>query len=199
MTITTTLLPLLFLLLAFTIKLKFSIASVLDTDGKWVENGGDYYILPCFNGEGGGVTYASIGVKQPLAVVQSASKNCLGLSVSISNSLGTMIILTDENVSIKFTNNSSTWMIVMDELAKVWYVAINSAEGYLSHQIKMGSFQIKEYDLGYKFVFCSATNSSTCEDVGIYTDSDGKNRLSLYGGAFAVKFQNADKALVAYE
>ncbi|TKY45995.1 Factor Xa inhibitor BuXI [Spatholobus suberectus] len=198
------LLALLLLLLAFIIKLKPVIASgVQDTDGSMLENGGDYFILPSFNEEGGGVTLASIGVTHPLAVVQSASKNSIGLPVSISNTTGTMIIFTDEMVSIKFTNipncnNSSTWMLVMDETANMWYVGIGNVADYPDHQIKMGRFQIKEDNLDYKLVFCGDANTSSCEDVGIYVDGDKNRRLALSGAGVAVKFKNADKSHVAY-
>ncbi|XP_027357437.1 factor Xa inhibitor BuXI-like [Abrus precatorius] len=195
-------LALLFLLLPFCTKLKYATASgVHDTDGSMLENGGDYYIL---KGEGGdGVTLASIGVTHPLAIVQSSSENSLGLPVSISDINETMIILTDDIVRIKFSNipdcyNSSTWMLVKDELAKIWYVGIGSVVDYPSHQIKMGWFQIKDYDFGYKLVFCSDTNSSSCEDVGIYIDSDKNRRLALYGEAFVVQFKNAGKSHVAF-
>ena len=195
-------LALLFFLFAFTTKLKCAIASgVFDTDNSPVQNGGDYYILPSFEGEGGGITLASIGVRHPLAVVQSSSENFLGLPVTISNPDGTMIIQTDGFLTIKFTNipDCSTWMVVMDDSANVWYVGIGNAQDYTSDKIQMGSFQINNYNSGYKFVFCSATNTSDCEDVGIYTDKDGNSRLALDGAAFPVKFQNADKDLVAYE
>ncbi|XP_027357433.1 factor Xa inhibitor BuXI-like [Abrus precatorius] len=198
-------LTLLFLLFASTKKLKFAIASgVHDTDGSMVENGGDYYILPSLKGEGGGgVTLASIGVTHPLAIVQSPV-NSLGLPVSISNINGTMIILTDDILSINFTNsshcnNSCTWMLVMDDSAKVWYLGIGSAVDYPSHQIKMGRFQIKEFNLDYKLVFCSDSNTPSCEDVGIYIDSGKNRRLALSGAAFSVRLKNADKYPAAFD
>lgn len=194
-----------FLLLAFTTKLNLAIASgVQDTDGSMVENGGDYFILPSFDEEGGGVTLASIGVTHPLAIVQSSSNNFLGLPISISNTQGTMIILTDEIVSIKFTtvpnySNSSTWVLVMDELEKVWYVGIGNVEDYPGHQIKMGSFQIKVANFDYKLVFCGDSNTSSCDDVGIYVDGDKNRRLALSRVGVVVKFKNADKSLVAFD
>ncbi|XP_057759829.1 factor Xa inhibitor BuXI-like [Arachis stenosperma] len=194
-------LALFFLLFAFTIKFKCVIAgTVFDTDNSPVKNGGDYYVLPVSEGEGGGVTIASIGLKLPLAVVQNPSQNILGLPVSISNSDGTMVIQTDGFVSIKFTNlgDSSTWIVVLDDSANMWYVAIGNAQDYLSDRIRTGSFKINYYNDGYKFVFCSDSSTSDCEDVGIYTDGYGNNRLALNGAAFAIQFQSVEKGLAAY-
>ncbi|KAL1357710.1 trypsin inhibitor-like [Arachis hypogaea] len=194
-------LALFFLLFAFTIKFKCVIAgTVFDTDNSPVKNGGNYYVLPVSEGEGGGVTIASIGLKLTLAVVQNPSQNILGLPVTISNSDGTMVIQTDGFVSIKFTNlgDSSTWIVVLDDSANMWYVAIGNAQDYLSDRIRTGSFKINYYNDGYKFVFCSDSNTSDCEDVGIYTDGYGNNRLALNGAAFAIQFQSVEKGLAAY-
>ncbi|MED6194574.1 hypothetical protein PIB30_029844 [Stylosanthes scabra] len=194
-------LALFFLLFAFTNKFKCVIAgTVFDTDNSPVKNGGDYYVLPVFEGEGGGVTIASIGLKLPLAVVQIPSQNILGLQVTISNSDGTMVIQTDGFLSIKFPNfgDSSNWIVVLDDTANLWYVAIGDAQDYSSDRIRPGSFQINYYNDGYKFVFCSERNTSNCEDVGIYTDGYGNNRLALNGEAFGIQFQSVEKGLAAY-
>ncbi|MED6209742.1 hypothetical protein PIB30_057709 [Stylosanthes scabra] len=195
-------LALFFLLFTFTIKFKCVIAgTVFDTDNSPVQNGGNYYVLPVFDGEGGGVTIASIGLKLPLAVVQNPSQNILGLQVTISNSDGTMVIQTDGFLSIKFTKfgDSSTWIVVLDDSANLWYVAIGNAQDYYSSdRIRPGSFQINYYNDGYKFVFCSESNTSNCEDVGIYTDGYGNNRLALNGAGFAIQFQSVEKGLAAY-
>ncbi|KAG5054255.1 hypothetical protein JHK85_006765 [Glycine max] len=159
------------LLIAFTMKPAVA-SGVHDTDDRMLENGGDYFILPSFDEEGGGVTLASIGVTHPLAVVQSSSKNHLGLPASIKTK-ETMIIFTDEMVSIKFTNvpdynNASTWTLVMDEFVKL--------------------------------VFCADANTTSCEDVGVYVDGEQNRRLVLSEvGGVAVKFMNADKSRVAFD
>ncbi|KAG5071358.1 hypothetical protein AAZX31_03G057900 [Glycine max] len=191
------------LLIAFTMKPAVA-SGVHDTDDRMLENGGDYFILPSFDEEGGGVTLASIGVTHPLAVVQSSSKNHLGLPASIKTK-ETMIIFTDEMVSIKFTNvpdynNASTWTLVMDEFVKVWYVGIGNVADYPSHRIKTGKFQIKEDNFDYKLVFCADANTTSCEDVGVYVDGEQNRRLVLSEvGGVAVKFMNADKSRVAFD
>ncbi|KAK7393668.1 hypothetical protein VNO78_22231 [Psophocarpus tetragonolobus] len=191
---------LMFLLLTFTTK-PIIASGVKDTDGSMLENGGDYFILPSFDEEGGGVTIASIGTL-PLAIVQSASKDSLGLPVSISNTEGTMIILAHEMVNIKFPNfpdcnNFSTCMLVMDESVNVWYLGIGNVADYPSHQIKMGKFQIKEYNSDYKLTFCGDANTSSCEDVGIYIDGDRNRRLVLSEVGTVVKIKNAHKSHLA--
>ncbi|KAL6319758.1 hypothetical protein AAG906_036816 [Vitis piasezkii] len=64
------------LLIALAVK-PFSVAAesapdpVLDTEGKKLRSGVDYYILPVFRGRGGGLTLASTGNEScPLDVVQ---------------------------------------------------------------------------------------------------------------------------------
>ncbi|KAK7270936.1 hypothetical protein RJT34_26467 [Clitoria ternatea] len=185
-----TLLPYLFLLFALTTNLKcVSALDLGDTEGNWLYNGVNYYILPStFRGEdaGSGLTFARIGASDSLAVVQPATNGWNGSAVTISNPGGTKIIITGSPVDFKFADQSSKWVVVFDESAKVWYLSANGAKP--GQKTKTGTFQISQLNLGFKFSFC---NPSFCEDVGSFVDADKHNRLALGGSPFSFKFQNA--------
>lgn len=184
-------LSLFFILIIFTIKLKVAIAggAVNDTNGKALDIASEYSILtPEING--GGVTVASNVVKNQLVVVLSIKP----LPVNFSDSEGTKVILTNENIKIEFAsipkyNGSSSWIVVNDESAKVWYVAVGSAKNYPNNQIQTGTFKIKPHSFGYKLFFCSDVSNSFCKEVGIYTDKHGNDRLALNGTILLIKFQ----------
>ncbi|KAK7315218.1 hypothetical protein VNO77_33755 [Canavalia gladiata] len=188
-----------FLLLAFTINFNFAIANdVHDIDDNLIQNGGIYYILSGFqNGNNGGVTAASIGPNQPRSIVQTPSTNSNAPPVVIVNLNNTSIINTDDFTSIHFTDHisgcksPSDWVIVNDESAKVWYVGFTCDGEKPSNQIKKGRFQIKEYNSNYKLSFCSETNLTSCDEIGIYVDSAKNKRLAIGSSisTFPVKFK----------
>ncbi|XP_057443427.1 kunitz-type serine protease inhibitor DrTI-like [Lotus japonicus] len=191
MTTSSSLLNLFFLLLTFTIKLKFAIAggTVKDIDGNVLNITSKYSIFPSIENHGG-VTVAKTGVKNQLLVVLSSS----ALPVTFTDSNSTKAILTDDIVLVNFTNipkynGSSSWIVIYDKSAKVPYVAVGSAKDYPSHQIKTGTFKIESIGALYKFVFCSDIANTSCKDVGVYQENGGIKRLALTGDALLIKFK----------
>ncbi|KAK7315219.1 hypothetical protein VNO77_33756 [Canavalia gladiata] len=190
-----------FLLLAFTINFNFATANdVHDIGGNLIQTGGIYYILDGSyrGGNKGGVTAASIGPKQPHAVVQIPSTNSNnGNEVVIANLNDTKIINIDDFTRIQFggqisgCKNPSDWVLVNDESAKLWYVGFTCDGEKPSNQIKKGRFQIKEYNANYKLSFCSESNLKSCDEVGIHVDGAKNKRLAIGSATstFAVKFK----------
>ncbi|XP_057440125.1 kunitz-type serine protease inhibitor DrTI-like [Lotus japonicus] len=180
-----------FIIITFTIKLKFATAgvSVKDIEGNILNITNKYIIWHNIPMAGGtGLTVPSDEVNNLLVIGSNP------LPVTFTKSNREKVILTDDILTINFTNipmynGSSSWIVDYKESTHVSYVAVGSAKDYPGHQIKTGTFKIEPCDEAYKLVFCSDANNSSCKDVGIYADSADYKHVVLGGGVMLVRFQ----------
>ncbi|XP_020224523.1 kunitz-type trypsin inhibitor KTI1 [Cajanus cajan] len=177
----TTLLFSLFLLFGFTSYLPSATAfDVLDTDGKLLRNGGSYYVVPVKRGSGGGIELAATGNETcPLTVVQSPNKASKGNPCLVLSSILFAYITPNFPFQINFASVPTCaptllWTVV-DGLPEGPAVKIG---GY--RDARSGAFQVQKASHRgcnhYKLLFCL---DDTCEDIGVYVDSEGNRRLVL--------------------
>ncbi|XP_057415920.1 kunitz trypsin inhibitor 5-like [Lotus japonicus] len=184
-----------FLCITLTIELKFSTGALLDIDGNHLNAASYYNILPLDWGKSlGGISVRVAAPDGTLSVVLEWSKTFAGLPVSFSNvTASSKVIERDDVVMISFVltknKNIFPWVLVYDELAKVWFFSTGSPIDYPGRQVKNGIFRISYANLGYKLVFCGDVNTSTCKDIGIYIDSAGNSRIAIDRPAMLVKFK----------
>ncbi|XP_054781571.1 trypsin inhibitor DE5 alpha chain-like [Prosopis cineraria] len=181
----------LFLVLAFTsAKADF----VIDTEGNRMRNGGQYYILPAHEGNGGGIDLAATGKEScPLTVVQTPSEQSNGLPTRISSPYRIADLPT--NFPVEFTvvappkcaQTPAKWTIVgrEDERREVKLAGHKNTE--------RGSFEIRTHrGTTYKMVFCPSDEEYSCAALGISKDKKGNRRLVIDNdNPFIVVFQRA--------
>nr|GMD31204.1 kunitz trypsin inhibitor 2-like [Ipomoea batatas] len=158
--------------------------TVLDTDGKAVQGGVKYYVVPVKPKQGGGLDLASTGNETcPKSVVQVAPK-VAGNSVSFFpavNPKGAVLNGTDLNVVFSGSNTgcpeSTVWQIAHDaeNIDVVQYVLSGGDKGNPSPSTARSWFQILKTNNGYKFKFCPPESlcdcNSICMDIGIMVEN----------------------------
>ncbi|XP_057415919.1 miraculin-like [Lotus japonicus] len=195
MTTNSRLLIVFFLYITLTIELKFSAGALLDTDGNHLNAASYYNILPLDWGKTlGGISDRVVAPDGTVSLVLDRSKTFAGLPVSFSNvTASSKVIERDDIVMVSFVlskdKNIFPWVLIYDELAKVWFFSAGNPINYPGRQIKNGTFRISYANLGYKLVFCGDANASTCKDIGIYIDSAGNSRIAIDRPAMLVKFK----------
>ncbi|ESW24434.1 hypothetical protein PHAVU_004G130700 [Phaseolus vulgaris] len=142
---------------------------VLDSNGLLISPSVQYDIseLNCQGPQGGGVELDFDG--------NSRCPNTEGRSSGA--------ILTETPLEIRFDYHpycasSSKWVVVGDDFPTKW-VGIGDGTDHAGKEILSGTFMIKKYGEGYKFVFCSNnTNHNTCFSIG-RIDDHKRRRLVL--------------------
>ncbi|WVZ14643.1 hypothetical protein V8G54_012209 [Vigna mungo] len=174
----------LFLLCAFS-------AVVVDTEGKFVRNGGIYGLRPVIiTGNGGGVEYAATGNETcPLSVVQNPNPFSLGFPVQISTPPRLYYINEGAILTIEFiapprcAPTPSLWTAVKGEEEEL-PVKLRGYDNTVNGWFKIQSVPV---DIGgYNILFCPL-DSSSCGYVGIQFDAARNRHL--------VVTQKADTAL----
>nr|P83594.1 RecName: Full=Factor Xa inhibitor BuXI [Bauhinia ungulata] len=167
---------------------------VLDTDGKPVNNGGQYYIIPAFRGNGGGLELTRVGRETcPHTVVQASSEISNGLPVMIAALPRTMFISTAWRVSIQFlkvptcTPKPSYWHIPQDSDME------GSVEVRVDERFPL-EFRIEKVsEDAYKLMHCPSSSDS-CRDLGIAIDEENNRRLVVRDGKpLLVRFKEANQ------
>ncbi|KAJ0229254.1 Kunitz trypsin inhibitor 1 [Hirschfeldia incana] len=185
----TTSLTLIFLLIALaTAILAHPDNHVKDSEGRILRPGQTYYVVPATTETEGGLSSNSEEIC-PLDILQSKNPLDLGLPIKIRSDL--WFVKEMNNVTIEF--EAPDWFLCPEE-SKGWRVSY-STEFKKSLVISTGgssnpkSFQIHPVQgNGYKIVYCT----TTCSNVGIFTDVSGLRRLSLTNDEpLLVKFQKA--------
>nr|CAN65022.1 hypothetical protein VITISV_027379 [Vitis vinifera] len=193
------------LLIALAVK-PFSVAAesapdpVLDTEGKKLRSGVDYYILPVFRGRGGGLTLASTGNEScPLDVVQEQQEVSNGLPLTftpVNPKKGVIRVSTDHNIKFSASTicvQSTLWKLEYDESSGQWFVTTGGVEGNPGRETLDNWFKIEKYEDDYKLVFCPTVCDfckPVCGDIGIYIQN-GYRRLALSDVPFKVMFKKA--------
>ncbi|MGI4297463.1 Kunitz family serine protease inhibitor, partial [Klebsiella pneumoniae] len=180
---------------------------VLDTDGKKLRAGTDYYILPVFRGMGGGLTLASTGRNGttgtgcPLDVVQAPYEVDHGLPLiftPVDPKKGVIRVSTDHNIKFSAATicaQSTVWRLDSDESIGQLIVTSGGVEGNPGRETLSNWFKIEHYDDDYKLVFCPTVCNfcrPVCGDLGIYIDENGTRRLAVNSDVpFKVVFKKA--------
>lgn len=178
---------------------------VLDTTGKKLLYGVDYYILPVIRGRGGGVTMGQRNENTtcPLDVIQEQHEVSNGLPLRFSplEPAKGETVITATDLNIKFSAmtvcvQSTVWKLGgYDESTKQWFVTTGGVEGNPGRQTVSNWFKIEKYEDDYKLVFCPTVCSFCkvlCRDIGVYVEEGtGARRLALSDLPFKVMFKKA--------
>ncbi|KAL2328340.1 hypothetical protein Fmac_001523 [Flemingia macrophylla] len=173
---------------------------VVDTSGKKVRAGGNYYIVPANPDDVGGISQlASTDEDCPLDIVIAVDGyqgQPLTL-VPVNDKKGVIRVSTDLNLYFSIETScpqSTVWKLKdYDYSTGQWFVTTGGVLGNPGWQTIANWFKIEKYEDAYKLVYCPSVCSSCnypCSDVGIYQDQYGK-RLALASQPFKVKFQRA--------
>nr|GMD37879.1 kunitz trypsin inhibitor 2-like [Ipomoea batatas] len=178
--------------------------TVLDTDGKAVQGGVKYYVVPVQPKQGGGLDLASTGNETcPKSVVQVAPK-VAGNSVSFFpavNPKGAVQNGTDLNVVFSGSNTgcpeSTVWQIAHDaeNVDIIQYVLSGGDKGNPSSSTARSWFMILKTKNGYKFKFCPVSLcdcNPICLDIGIKVEN--RHRRLVLGNSLPLLEVNFKKA-----
>ena len=184
---------------------------VIDTSGKKLRVGLNYYIVPAvpftkcqwygFCRNSGGLSLASIGESCPLDVVTVQGSRGLPLSFSpVDPKKGVVRVSTDLNIMFSTDHTSCAeyspvWKLDHFDVSKgQWFVTTGGSVGNPGWGTIRNWFKIEKFDGAYKIVFCPTVSHSSkhlCKDVGLFVDESGYRRLALSDVPFKVKFQLA--------
>ncbi|XP_047319380.1 kunitz trypsin inhibitor 5-like [Impatiens glandulifera] len=183
------------LLLIFSLLFSFATPTpVKDIDGKQLQSGVKYNILPVIRGQGGGLRLAFTGrinttvSNCPLDVVQSKSEIDNGLPVTFSPTNGSnskSVIRESTDLNFKFVASttcvqSTVWKLAgFDDLTRRYFVTTGGVEGNPGRLTVSNWFKIEKIGvdvISYKLVLCPMVCNFCkviCKDVGSYHDGKG--------------------------
>ncbi|XP_061355864.1 miraculin-like [Gastrolobium bilobum] len=170
---------------------------VVDTSGKKLRVGANYYIVPA-SPNFGGFSLTNTGKDCPLDVVAVDGYQGLPLTFSpINPKKGVVRVSTDLNIYFSTETScpqSTVWKLDdYDYSTGQWFVTTGGVLGNPGWQTISNWFKIEKYEDNYKLVYCPSVCidcSYQCNDIGIYQDQYGK-RLALSYAPFKVQFQQA--------
>ncbi|XP_027359390.1 miraculin-like [Abrus precatorius] len=171
---------------------------VLDTSGKKLRSGTNYYIIPA-SPNVGGIDLASTGKDCPLDVV--AVDGYQGLPLIFIPYINTKkgIIRVSTDLKIYFPSRTScpqnsVWRLKdYDYSTGQWFVTTSGDWGNPGRKTIKNWFKIEIYEDAYRLVYCPNVCYDCrrqCSDIGIYQDQYGK-RLALSDVPYKVQFQIA--------
>lgn len=170
---------------------------VVDTSGKKLRAGVNYYVVPAPRNEYvGGLALATTGEDCPLDVV--AAYQALPLTFTPANpKKGVVRVSTDLNIVFSTQTNcpqSTVWKLGdYDDSTGQWFVTTGGVLGNPDWRTTSIWFKIEKYEDSYKVVYCPSVCTFCglqCRDIGIYEDQYGK-RLALSDVPYKVQFQLA--------
>ncbi|XP_054800576.1 miraculin-like [Prosopis cineraria] len=176
---------------------------VVDTTGKVLRAGSNYYILPvapiikcaphgrCWSRDAG-FSLAGIGKYCPLDVVVGDRYRALPVTFTPLNpKKGVIPVYSDLNIQFSGYNKcpqSTVWKLDrFDASSNHWFVTTGGILGE-------PGWKIEEYGGDYKLVYCPSGCKSCrrlCKNVGVFVDEKGNNRVALTDAPYKVKFQEA--------
>ncbi|KAK7270717.1 hypothetical protein RJT34_26075 [Clitoria ternatea] len=171
---------------------------VVDTSGKMVRAGANYYIVSA-SGDVGGLDLNATGQDCPLDVVAVDGNSGSVISFTpVNTKKGVIRVSTDLNINFvayySSCPQSTVWKLKgYDYSTGQWFVTTGGDFGNPGWQTINNWFKIEEYEDAYKLVYCPSVCkgcSYQCSDIGIYQDQYGK-RLALTYPPYKVKFQLA--------
>ncbi|KAL5706201.1 hypothetical protein ACHQM5_024401 [Ranunculus cassubicifolius] len=169
-------------------------AAVLDTTGRALKAGTQYYILPTGTSNGGGATLINRG-SCPLFVGLDNNVGTTGLSVIFTPfHTGETTIRESRDFRVRFTGattcvQSTQWGLETEpSSSERTLISTRSGNNTAVH------FRIEKDGSSYKMVWCPSNVCPLCKfrcgDLGIYIEN-GKRLLSLYDPALPVVFRRA--------
>ncbi|KNA07819.1 hypothetical protein SOVF_168350 [Spinacia oleracea] len=181
------------------------ITPVFDINGRPLQTGSTYYILPVIRGRGGGLTMTPINTTQscPLYVAQENHEVSNGLPLKIYPvnpnekrvPLGGDVNIVFDAASICV--QSTGWMLAFDEATGKQHVATGGTIGNPGVDTLSNWFRIEKAGSGmydYKVSFCPGVCifcTVMCGDVGVFIGEDGTRFLGLTDRPLLVKFKKA--------
>ncbi|XP_057758600.1 miraculin-like [Arachis stenosperma] len=170
---------------------------VVDTSGKIVRAGYNYYIVPASANEGG-LSLASTSENDcPLDVIAVNGYQGLPLVFQPVNvKKGVVRVDTDLNIYFSYYTDcgSTVWKLKDYNYALgQQFVTINGVLGNPGANTIGNWFKIEKYEDAYKLVYCPSVCNGCyyqCSDLGIYEDEWGK-RLAFSNVPLKVQFQRA--------
>lgn len=183
---------------------------VVDTSGKKLRAGANYYIVPsvpitrcgsygrCMPRDGG-FALASIGESCPLDVVIVDRYHRLPVTFTPLNpKKGVVRVSTDLNIQFSAATScpqSTVWKLDrFDASTNQWFVTTGGIVGNPGWQTIRNWFKIEEFEKDYKLVYCPSVCKSCkhlCKNVGMFVDENGNKRLALVDAPYKVKFEKA--------
>ncbi|GJV84099.1 miraculin-like protein [Tanacetum coccineum] len=195
---TTTLFLLAFILFALSANSAPSPSPVLDTYGKNLQTGVEYFVMPAArDGESGRLLLAIVGNFTCPARVSQFRTNEYGhplTFIPVNPKKGVIRLSTD--VNIKFSGSticheSNVWKLKYDKYMKQYAVMMGGVLGNPGSKTLENWFKIEKTKDGYKFVFCPSVCSTCkvmCKDIGIVLDVNGMQRLAVSKDPLSVIF-----------
>ncbi|XP_015966190.1 miraculin-like [Arachis duranensis] len=175
---------------------------VVDTTGKKVRSGVNYYIVPASNPYAGvAVTVSKINQTCPLNVVAGDYSNGpLPLHFLPVNEKKD-VIRVNTDLNIHFTEmgdecpESPVWMLKDYDPSSdaETFVTLGGELGNPGKETLMDWFKIEKHEDAYKLFYCPNVyyESYGCSDIGISEDAFGNKRLALTNVPYKVRFQPA--------
>ncbi|XP_022639945.1 miraculin-like [Vigna radiata var. radiata] len=168
---------------------------IVNTSGKKVRAGENYYIVPA-SSDIGGLALSTTAQDCPLDVVAVDGYQGLQLSfLPVNDKKGVIRVSTDLNIFFStYTScpQSTVWKLKdYDYSTSQWFLTTGGSLGNPGSQTISNWFKIEKYEDAYKMVYCpSVCNycNYPCSDIGIYQDQYGK-RLALTSEPYKVQFQ----------
>ena len=181
---------------------------VVDTAGKKVRAGVDYYIrpvptsptiicrrLPCVIGSGFALKARSANETCPLDVVVEGGSGQAVTFTPVNPKKGVIRVSTDLNIKTDVKTNcteSTVWRVEYDDSTGQRLVTTGGVIGNPGKDTLSNWFKIEKYENDYKLVFCPTvcnTCKPFCGDVGVFLDSNGNQRVALTDKPYKVRFQ----------
>ncbi|KAL3512417.1 hypothetical protein ACH5RR_025134 [Cinchona calisaya] len=208
---TTQSIPLSFLLLSTNLLLGIANSvshdvAVLDTNGKEVRPGDNYYIVPAERGKGGGVTLSNYC---PYHVIQTLNEPTNGLPLKFSPvNRHERVVQLNTDINIKFIDfhgskckESKVWKFDANKQIPDgnYFVTTGGVEGQTGSQSLPNWFKIQKFEDAYKLEYCPSANlcngpcvdqTIVCRDIGSVLHN-GQRRLAVQPPALKVKFKKA--------
>ncbi|XP_054800837.1 miraculin-like [Prosopis cineraria] len=184
---------------------------VVDTDGKKVRAGVNYYIRPvpetpcdgqgpCVNGEGLVLIARSVNVTCPLNVAVVVGFRGLPLTFTpVNPKKGVVRVSTDQNIKFNLTTackEGTVWKLDdLDTATGRRFITTGGVVGNPGPETIGNWFKIEKYeDDYYKLMYCPSVCKFCkvlCKDVGVFVDQNGNRRLALSDKPMKVRFQLA--------
>ncbi|XP_027359531.1 miraculin-like [Abrus precatorius] len=189
----------------------YSSDQVVDTSGKKLRVGTNYYIIPvpttkcssfgtCRGYSGLVLARVVTNKTYPfhVLVVEGYKGQPLTFTPIHGKNKGVVRVSTDLN--IEFSNQTScpqsnVWKIDhFDRSMRKWFVTSGGVVGNPSWRTISNWFKIEKYQHHYKLISCPtfcAYCRVQCRDIGVYEDQNGNKRLALTDMPYKIQFQKA--------
>uniref|UniRef100_A0A0A0LT81 Uncharacterized protein n=1 Tax=Cucumis sativus TaxID=3659 RepID=A0A0A0LT81_CUCSA len=174
--------------------------AVLDTDGKKLRAGDQYYILSVYSRNSGGLSIGGIYgyEKCPINILPESYDYLHGLPATfspINPKKGVVRVSTDLNIQFEANTRcgiSTVWKVgKFDEYLKQYFVTMGGMKGNPGRETIENWFKVEKYGKNYKLVYCPTVCKYckvVCKDVGLFY-KNGRRVIALNDAPFPVMFK----------